>query len=147
MSLRLSVSVGPPVLSISRLLIGSAVPMPTRSVLASIERVLESKFKASAAAFKVTSTVWLERSITPVLIAKLPVVEPPSVKVWALVVPRLPKPVRKAALLPELAEIVAVGVPELTLMKPNLAEAVAVLPIKTSRVSFMGDKAPSLRRQ
>ena len=36
-----------------------------------------------------------------------------------MVVERTPVPVRTVAFAPELAEIEAVGVPELTLMKPN----------------------------
>ena len=37
--------------------------------------------------------------------------------------------------------------PELTFKKANLAEVVAVLPIKRSRVSLTGEMAPELMRQ
>ncbi len=67
-----------------------------------------------------------------------PVVAPPRVRVCPLVVPRLPAPVRKVALLPELADIEAVGVPPATLRKPNLALVVAVAPRRRSSVSFPG---------
>ena len=59
-----------------------------------------------------------------------------------MVVPRFPPPVRNVALFPELAEMVAVGVPELILMAANLAEAVELAPIKRSRVSLLGEIAP-----
>ena len=71
-----------------------------------------------------------------------PVVEFPRVKVCAFVVPKTPVPVRVVALFPELAEIVAVGVPESTLRTANLAEVVAWPPIRRSRVEFTGYKAP-----
>ena len=67
-----------------------------------------------------------------------PVVDPPKVRVCMLVVARLPAPVRKAALLPELAEMVAVGVPELTLRTANLAEVVAAPPMRRSTVELLG---------
>src|SRR3989344_3504374 len=78
----------------------------------------------------------------PESITTFPVVEFPRVNVWALVVPNTPRPVRVVALLPELAEILAVGVPLLTFRKANLEEAVEELPIKTSSVSLTGDKPP-----
>ena len=54
-----------------------------------------------------------------------PVVLPPNVRVWALVVPRLPNPVRKVALFPEFADIDAVGVPDpVMLSTANFADAV-----------------------
>jgi hypothetical protein len=42
------------------------------------------------------------------------------------------------ALLPELAEILAVGVPPATLVKANLAEEVPVPPKRISRVGLLG---------
>ncbi len=72
----------------------------------------------------------------------LPVVELPTVSVWRLVVPSTPRPLSVVALLPELAEIEAVGVPPLTLSSANFAEAVALLPISKSRVSLTGDTVP-----
>jgi len=71
----------------------------------------------------------------------LPVVAPPMVSVWLLVVPRLPAPVRNVALLRP-PEIEAVGVPELTLVKANLADAVEIPPINRSTVAFFGVSAP-----
>ena len=47
----------------------------------------------------------------------------------------------------ELAETEATGVPELTFKNPNLAEVVAVLPIKTSKLSLIGEMAPVVIRQ
>jgi len=41
----------------------------------------------------------------PLSITTFPVVEPPRVSVWLLVVPRLPRPVRKVLLSPEFADI------------------------------------------
>lgn len=73
----------------------------------------------------------------------LPVVSPPKVKVCALVVPRLPAPVRNVLLFVVPAEIEAVGVPPATFMKANRAEAVEVLPSKISSVKFVGVKAPA----
>jgi len=64
----------------------------------------------------------------------LPVDALPSCKVCLFVVPRIPVPVRKAALLPDPAEIEAVGTPPATLVKANLADAVAVLPSRRSSV-------------
>ena len=55
----------------------------------------------------------------------LPVPAPPKVRDWLLVVARLPLPVRKVLAPATLPAILAVGVPELTLMKANLAEEVA----------------------
>lgn len=73
----------------------------------------------------------------------LPVVEFPSCNVCAFVVPRTPVPVSVVALFPELAEILAVGVPEpIMLRTANLAEVVAVAPSKRSSVILNGDKAP-----
>ena len=40
--------------------------------------------------------------------------------------------------------IEAVGVPLFTFKKPNLAEVVAEFPIKTSKVSLMGERAPDV---
>src|SRR5882672_923943 len=62
-----------------------------------------------------------------------PVVVPPRVRVWSLVVPRLPFPVKKVLLAPLLAEMEAVGVLPATLIKANLAEAVETPPRRRSR--------------
>ncbi len=59
-----------------------------------------------------------------------------------MVVPKTPAPERNVALLPELAEIEAVGVPELTFKTANLAELVACPPTKKSRVLLIGYTAP-----
>jgi hypothetical protein len=74
----------------------------------------------------------------PLSIIMLPVDAPPRVRVCILVVPRFPRPVKKVALLPELAEILAVGVPPATLVKANLAEEVPVPPKRISRVGLLG---------
>ena len=66
----------------------------------------------------------------------------PKVRVCALVVPNTPNPVRKAALLPELADTEAVGVPEFMFKTANLAEAEELPPTRKSRVEFMGYRAP-----
>ena len=65
--------------------------------------------------------------------AMLPVVSPPMVKVWFSVVWITPAEFRTM-----LPEIEAVGVPESTLIKANLADEVEVPPIRRSRVSLMG---------
>ena len=67
-----------------------------------------------------------------------PVVEPPSVNVCLLVVPKFPAPVINVAMLPELAETLAVGVPELTFKNPNLAEDVPCPPTNRSTVELYG---------
>ena len=72
----------------------------------------------------------------------LPVEPFPNWRVCALVVPRTPFPVREVALFPLLAEIVAVGVPELTLVNANLAEVVALDPRSRSWVVFLSKIAP-----
>ena len=61
-----------------------------------------------------------------------PVVDPPTVKVWPFVVARLPSPVRYVAMLPEFADIEAVGVPLFMFNNPILALAVAVEPSNKS---------------
>ena len=71
-----------------------------------------------------------------------PVLVPPIVRLCALVVPRLPLPVRKVALLAVDPAILAVGVPPATLMNANLAEEVDVDPRRTSSVILLGAKAP-----
>src|SRR3989344_1404221 len=79
----------------------------------------------------------------PESITMFPVEVPPMVSVWALVVPRLPSPVRNVALFPEFAEIDAVGVPrevDPPSMNANLAVAVAVEPSIRSTVRFPGDR-------
>src|SRR5258708_5612350 len=70
----------------------------------------------------------------------LPVV--PRVNDWPLVVPRVPAPVRYAALLPFAAEIDAVGTPLLTLVKANLALTVDVPPRRRSSVGILSVIAP-----
>jgi len=66
----------------------------------------------------------------------LPVDPPPSVKFCALVVWSLPSAVKKLApLIP--AERDAVGMPELTLVNANRAEAVALDPRSKSCVWFL----------
>ena len=72
-----------------------------------------------------------------------PVVLPPNVRVWALVVPRFPAPVRKAALSAVPAEIEAVGVRlPVILSTANLAEEVVVPPKSRSRVEMLGVRKP-----
>jgi len=71
----------------------------------------------------------------------LPVDAPPRVRVCALVVPRVPVAVREVALL-FAPDMEAVGVPELTLRKPNLALTVAVPPSKRSSVEILCVIAP-----
>ncbi len=77
----------------------------------------------------------------PESITTFPVVEFPSVKVCMFVVPKTPVPVSVVALLPELALIVAVGVPPAIFMKAIFAEDVLVAPSKMSSVIFVGLKA------
>ena len=76
-----------------------------------------------------SASVRLERRICPVVV-------PPIVKFWALVVPRFPIPVRNVVFAPLLAEMEAVGVPELTLIKANLDDWVEVPPSNRSCVLF-----------
>jgi hypothetical protein len=75
-------------------------------------------------------------------ILMLPVVALPIFNVWLLVVASVPSPERYVLLPVVLAEIEAVGTPELTLMKANLAELVALLPINRSTVEFAANNAP-----
>ena len=63
-----------------------------------------------------------------------PVPDPPKARVWELVVPRLPAPVRKVLLLAVPADMDAVGVPELTFMNAKSADAVEVPPKSRSKV-------------
>ena len=74
--------------------------------------------------------------LSVVVIDMSPVVPPPIVNDCLLVVARFPAPVRNVALLPEAAEIEAVGVPAPGFMfnTANLAEFVAVEPRRKSRV-------------
>ena len=66
-----------------------------------------------------------------------PLSPPPKVRDCLAVVARLPPAVNKAA--PAVpAETDAVGVPLLTFMKANLADAVVAPPIKRSTVEFNG---------
>ncbi len=67
-----------------------------------------------------------------------PVLEEPRESVCLLVVASVPLPVIYRALFPLFADIVAVGVPPATLIRPNLAEEVAVPPTRTSTVSLPG---------
>ena len=71
-----------------------------------------------------------------------PVVVPPRERDWLLVVARLPLPVRKVLAPATEPAMEAVGVPELTLRKANLAEAVACPPSSRSTVEFLGTMAP-----
>ncbi len=57
-------------------------------------------------------------------------------------VPSIPRPDKVVALLPELAEIEAVGVPELMLRSATFAEAVAFEPTSRSSVLLTGDTVP-----
>jgi len=59
-----------------------------------------------------------------------------------LVVPSIPVPVKKVLLLPEPAEMEAVGTPVLTLVNANFAEAVEVLPISKSCVDILSKIEP-----
>ena len=51
------------------------------------------------------------------------------------------------AIEPELADMVAVGVPVLILMAANLADAVAFDPTNRSRVSLTGEIVPAFNLQ
>ena len=78
----------------------------------------------------------------PELRTMSPVELPPRVRVWELVVPRLPVPVKNVLFAPLPAEMEAVGVPELTFMNANLDEEVEFPPRSRSRVRFPGARAP-----
>src|SRR5258708_344906 len=71
----------------------------------------------------------------------LPVLAPPIVKVWALVVPRVPVAVNETALL-FVPEIEAVGVPPATLVKANLALVVALDPKSKYWVAILSKMEP-----
>ncbi len=77
----------------------------------------------------------------------LPVFASPSCKVCLLLVARIPLPESDVALLPELAEIEAVGVPPATFSKANLAELEDVPPSSRSSVTLNGASAPKLSCQ
>src|SRR6185503_18440449 len=72
----------------------------------------------------------------------LPVEDPPKVSVCALVVPRTPLPCRYVALFAVFAEIVAVGVPELTLINPIFALLVALEPSNRSWLGILSKILP-----
>lgn len=109
----------PPVTS--SFVLGVVVPMPTLPVPLGLRRMLPVELALEA--------------------------ELPIVRVCLLVVWIFPSPSRESALLPELAEIEAVGVPPATLRKANLALVVAEFPIRRSRVSLIGDRAPLVNLQ
>src|SRR5260221_631921 len=71
-----------------------------------------------------------------------PVLLPPSVRLCALVVPRLPSPVKKVVLLDRFPEREAVGTPDATFSKANFAALVEVPPSRRSSVILRGLKAP-----
>ncbi len=65
-----------------------------------------------------------------------------------MVVPRFPVPVRNVELLPEFADMDAVGVPELTFMNANLDDWVDTPPRRRSTVDAnVGESAPPDRFQ
>ena len=72
------------------------------------------------------------------LILTLPVLPSPIVKSCVLVVPITPLPVINVALSPFDAEILAVGVPEFTLITANFADWVDVPPRAKSKVVLIG---------
>src|SRR5438046_1447130 len=86
----------------------------------------------------------LIRRLVPLFKLKLmsPVPAVPSVNVCRFVVPMLPRPSRDRALLPLLAEILAVGVLPATFKKPNFADAVAVAPSSRAWVVFRSKIVP-----
>src|SRR5437667_3221276 len=88
------------------------------------------------------SASWV--TLTPESITTLPVEGEPMFKVWSLVVPKTPAPLRYAALFPLLAEMDATGVPPALLRKANLADSDDVPPIKTSTVLLKGAMVPTL---
>ncbi len=67
-----------------------------------------------------------------------PVEALPMVNGCILVVESVPLPVKYVATLAVVPEILAVGVPELTFKKPNLALLVDCPPKVTSTVEFLG---------
>jgi len=82
-----------------------------------------------------SSTLALEKKLI------LPVVPVPNCNVCLFVVPRMPVAVRDVApIVP--AETDAVGMPPATLVKANLADVVAVLPISRSCVVFLSKIVP-----
>ena len=85
---------------------------------------------------------WMLTSPDPESIFMNPVVELPIDRVCPLVVPNTPRPERVVAIFPELPEIEAVGVPELTLMNANLEEAVDTPPRRRSVVVFLAKIVP-----
>jgi hypothetical protein len=68
----------------------------------------------------------------PESITIFPVFNPPRVSVCLLVVESVPSPAMYVAILPELAEMEAVGVPVLTFRNANLADEVDIPPSKKS---------------
>ncbi len=76
-----------------------------------------------------------------------PVDAVPRLRVCLFVVPMLPNPSIVKALLPELAEMEAVGVPLPTFLNAKIAEAVLVDPKSRSLVSAAGASAPVLSCQ
>jgi len=93
---------------------------------------------------KLFEPVWVKLLFRIVLLERtiLPVEVVPSVRLCLLLVPRTPVPVKKEALLPDPAEIEAVGTPPATLVKANFAELVACEPRSKSSVVFLSKIEP-----
>ena len=73
----------------------------------------------------------------------LPVVDEPIVNVCLFVVPKFPAPVKNVLFPVVPAEIEAVGTPEFTFKKANLADALLCPPNVTSTVELFGNKSPA----
>ena len=78
-----------------------------------------------------------ERTISPVEVL-------PMVSVCLLVVAKVPPPVMYRLLLPEFAEMEAVGIPLATFRNANFDEVVAVPPRERSKVLENGERSPLL---
>ena len=122
------------------------VVVSPRSYVASVEGLKLSVIYTSELLSDIVPVITRlsEKSImsAPEFSSIFPVVDVPSVSVCLLVVPIVPSPVKYKALLPEFAEIDAVGVPAAMFSTANLAEEVACPPTKKSTVELLGNKAP-----
>jgi hypothetical protein len=107
-------------------------PPPKLKAVAEIASVAAELILVKPVALSMVSEFAIVKTFDPESITMSPVVTPPIVNVWALVVPRFPVPVKYVALSPLFAEMDAVGVPVPTLTKPNLADALELPPSKKS---------------
>ena len=108
------------------------------SITDPVERVSTESVEPAATEERVTASLKVIPPV-PALMVIVPVSPPPIVRFCILVVARFPLPVRKVLELAVVPAIDAVGTPEpIILSTANLADALAVPPIRRSTVEFLG---------